>query len=71
MEFSLFIEKSKFFYKSFNSYLLHQKRGKLYFINDYSGEWEVLKKLTELKDYGARFEACPECGRRNAETLAL
>ncbi|UZJ63170.1 hypothetical protein OKW96_11630 [Sphingobacterium sp. KU25419] len=48
VEFSLFIEKEKFFYKSLNSFLLNRKKGKFYFMNENSGKWEKLKKIDEL-----------------------
>ena len=45
LEFAVFIEKNKFFYKSFDSYLLNGKRASLYFMNEYTGKWEKLKKI--------------------------
>jgi hypothetical protein len=45
LEFTVFIEKDKFFYKSFDSYLLNGKRATLYFMNEYTGKWEKLKKI--------------------------
>lgn len=45
LEFAVFIEKDKFFYKSFDSYLLNGKRATLYFMNEYTRKWEKLKNI--------------------------